>query len=1277
MKFSPSLRFSPLRRAGRVVSIAALALLVLLGALYAAARFYWPTMVTRDVDLAGEIARRAGRPVHVGRIEPYWDGIHPGVRIVDATVYADDGRTPAVHMDEVRASLSLWSLLRGQLDLHGLALVHPVVTLTRDADGRIGVAGFAPTDAPAAGGAAWLLAQPRLAVEAGELQWIDAREPKQRLALSKFDLQLRNSGDRHALTASAAFPPAICRQCSVAFDIAGNPFHTPWNGKISLRAEALDAAALPLVLRERLPQPLRGRFDAELAADWRDGLPVRVRGQASVAALYAVLDAQRPPLAVRELAGEVDWRRTGEGWRLDLSDLKLGLARPAWYAGRLRAIRTDDEIRFEAQRVELDDLTAFVAAYRGEHPMLERWTALHPSGVLQNFDARLPDPPSPSGAFSVSADLLGVSVAANERLPGLRGLSGHIEFDEKSGEIDLDAKDFALDLRTVFRAPLEARHISGRLSWERTENAWRVLGSDLRLAGDDGSGSGRLRVDIPLDTTLSPVLQLRVDFRDGVGAHAARYYPVHHLPPRTLEWMEYAFMSGHIVSGHLIYEGPIREWPFENGQGRFEIQGHVRNAAYRYLRGWKPLTQAEADVSIKGADVLVTGHGRIGTLTARNIRVELRRADDGVRTVGVHGRVEGPIAETLRVLRAVEAPEPLAWQSYLAHVTRAEGNSAIDLDVRLPLKHELGPSYQVAYRFSNAGFRLGDTDGLDGANGIVRFTESGLRDSAMQGQLFGGPIILASVYDANGLRVQGEGQFVLAELLRTRRPFAERVSGNVAWSFGWQSGSAGPQLRAEANFAAVRSRLPAPFNRTDSGSPAKLTLVTEQSRPDALVLALGGTVVSGKAALARDGNAWRLQKGRVDFGRSGAALPLRDGLEIGVAYEALDLDRWLPLLGESGGGDAVVPEVVTGFNADIKRLRLAGRDWGRVLLNAARRGPEWRAVVDGDALAGEGRIMTAPKAPTRIRLDLAFLRLPERVGDDPQDKANTNTDPRNLPALDLRALSFEYKSRKFGQLDFSAAPFDSGWNVSRADLKRPEGTLAVHGVWRVNGPRHTTDVTLALDSDNMGTTLDAWGVGGQMAEGKVRLRTHLAWPGTPLRPTLAGLDGRVEVSAEKGRFLRFDPGAVRLFGLLDLRSIGRYFTLDFSSAFGKGFFFDAIHGNIDIERGNARTNDLLVKGPALSLGVNGRVGLAAEDFDLVLEASPRFGSTLAVTSFGLLGPQAAAAILALQRLFKRQIEAGTRVTYIVKGPWANPNVTKLGKSQPPKTEEPPVPASGP
>jgi uncharacterized protein YhdP len=122
--------------------------------------------------------------------------------------------------------------------------------------------------------------------------------------------------------------------------------------------------------------------------------------------------------------------------------------------------------------------------------------------------------------------------------------------------------------------------------------------------------------------------------------------------------------------------------------------------------------------------------------------------------------------------------------------------------------------------------------------------------------------------------------------------------------------------------------------------------------------------------------------------------------------------------------------------------------------------------------------------------------------------------------------------------------------------------------------------------------------------------------------------------------------------------------LDFSPIFGKGFVYDEIGGVITLERGNAYTRDLSVKGPSATLTFDGRVGLAAEDYDMVLGVAPRFGAGVTLGAYAVFGPQVAIAALALQQLFKEQIAEGTRILYVVKGPWSEPNITRVAVPEP-------------
>lgn len=1257
---SPRLR-RPLLRLVRYVGVAGIVVLVLVLALYAAGRAYLPTLIAHKAQIEAQLSSAVHYPVRLGRIEMYWRGMNPGVRVYGVTVFSSDARRTSIRIGEAQVSVRPLALLRGRVEVYRIVLIHPSLTVVRDEAGRIGIADLAVSPgAPPGAGFAWLLAQPRVAVRDGELHWRDARDPGGQLTLADVELSLSNSGERHRLAARADFPQALCRECKLTADVTGDPFTAAWDGEVALRASGLDIQAFPQALRERLPQSFRGRFDVDLWSDWRGARPQIIRGRAAAARLRFPFGAKPQTIDVRELSADVLWQARTDGWRLALDHLTLGLVDKPWFAGRLLLEHGKTENLFEIDHLDLDDVTHFIVTNQTQHPMLRHWAELRPSGTLDALHVKTRGTVDAPSGFEVSARLVRVGIAEQERLPSVTGLSGQISFDDRAGELEADSKNFSFYLPRVFRAPLRAARAGALVRWEKTPAAWHVSASSLHVEGEDGKGSGALTLDIPDDRAQSPVLKLRVDFSDGNGAHAARYYPVHKLSPRALHWMESSFVSGRVTSGYLVYAGPIREFPFEDGQGRFELHAQVRDGVYRYLPGWEPLTQVQASVAIDRADAVITGSGYIGALRAHDVRVEVGRAPDArTRAVRVRGQVDGPVAETVRVLQAVETKAAASWRAPVRAIASAAGTGTLNLDVQVPLKSDIGPSFFATYRLHDAALKLDNGTGLEAAQGVVRFTEAGLHDSDMQGQLFGGPTVWRSTYDADGLHMHANGRFLVAQLLRSRPEIAHRVNGGVGWSFDWHDGPEGARLRADADFSAVRTQLPAPLDLGREKEAPRFTVTTEISRPDALVLAIrAAQASSGKLAFDRIRGRWHFDRGSIDFGGSDAALPQRTGLEIGLNADAVDVDKWLALLDRSSSDAAL--SIVTGVRADVKRLRVLNREWGRSFLHFARYANQWKVVVDGDAAAGEGSVTPARAGRrARLRFDLAYLRFPPR---DDEPAAGRPADPHDLPALELRARNLEYKRHQLGELEFIAAPDPQGWRIDRLHLTRPEMRLAVDGVWRQRGTRESSEFNIDWDSDDVGTSLDALGMPEQMSKGKAHVKAHLTWPGAPTEPKLAGLDGSVDVKAENGRFLRFNPGAVRLFNLLDLRSIGRYLTLDFSPAFGKGLAFDAIHGHIGIDRGNARTTDLLVSGPSLSLAVAGRVGLATEDYDLALEASPRLGSTLTLTSWGLFGPQVAAAVLALQRLFKRQIQEGTRVTYLVKGPWDNPTVTKLSKS---------------
>jgi uncharacterized protein YhdP len=502
----------------------------------------------------------------------------------------------------------------------------------------------------------------------------------------------------------------------------------------------------------------------------------------------------------------------------------------------------------------------------------------------------------------------------------------------------------------------------------------------------------------------------------------------------------------------------------------------------------------------------------------------------------------------------------------------------------------------------------------------------------------------------------------MAPLLGAR--IAARVTGGVKWNVTGQWNQGIANVSAEADLRNLKLSLPPPLDWPQGLMGGKLLIRTESSAENNITLGLGvDRRFSGRLSFARTAEGWDLARGRIGFGDVRAtteALSNTSGLYLSAKLDAVDVDQWRPWLSESTGS-GTTPAWLTRISADVNAFDVLGRQFGNLSFDVIRNGDVWRGSIDGTSAAGRVKFSGQGRTAS-YEIDLARLTLPDKKPDAPSGGGNVDSDPRNLPAVTLRSKSFQWRDKQLGALDFAMTPNDSGVRIDRLNFARPEMKLNVSGDWKFINNNHASTFIAELSSTDIGKTMEALGMPGQVSGGEVSVKSHLAWPGTPVNIKLATLDGDVELSAKKGRFLQVKPGAGRLFGLLDLSAVGRYLTLDFSPVFGKGLIYNQIDGKINIEKGNARARHFSIEGPAMQIDVAGRIGLAAEDFDLAIELQPKLSDSVTIATWGVWGPQVAAVALAVQKIFKKQIAAGTRITYVVKGPWDNPAITKQEKN---------------
>lgn len=1250
---------------GRWTWYAVAGVLVVLAVVLTVARIALPALAEKKTELERFISEKSAYPVRIGKLDTYWEGVYPGFRILGLEIFSSADLTRAIRLAEVRVSLRLIPLIWGELKINSLIVVSPRLALERLADGRLQITGFEPVRVQRRDGSGkflpWLLAQKELIIENGELQWFDHKERRPGIYLSNIKLNLHNVGQRHKIGISARFPSEICRDCSLVLDITGNPITSKsWSGRIFLKAIELNLARLPAIARAALPEGLGGEFNVQMWTRWQNGRLRSAKGDVKVANLKLPLKRLKSFVAVNEARTELSLKKHGKHWEVDLEDLWLGLSGPAWSAGHLRMTHGPSGGTAEVKHVNIDDVAALLSRIDGSGKFFQTLRAIRPGGDVHDLKLRVNGKGRVLDDYSFEAKVEDLHSEPVRKIPGVKGISGHLSAQGRRGTFLLNAKSVMVSVPHVFRAPVEADSVFAHLDWIIKSEYVQLIGKDLRVSGDDGNGTGRMDLRIPYDRSIKPYLDLQATFGEGNGANASRYYPINLLTEKTIAWLDGSIVSGHVTSGSVVYNGNIANFPFRDGNGTFELHMHVRDGVFNYLPGWTPLSNGEADIHFKNGQMLIVHHqGKIGQLNVGQVTVraeDLRKTGNSI--IEVVGTLEGPVSEAFRVLRDSPRTGDQRWRSYLDTGLGVSGRGILNLKLRIPVRTAHAYDMTGEYLVDNGTLRFRVPRlSANGIHGRVAFNKLGTTTGRLTGRFLGGKAIVDIAGPGDGHRrgtlLSGRGTFTsvgLAGLFPWR--LMNYLHGHAEWSANMRLPHDVGRLRLEASLNDMTSTLPAPLDRPN-GISEKLVLMSERAGlGQRAVTVRVGKRIAARLAFTEQANGWEFARGAIGLGVSEVRLPKALGLYITARAAHVDLDPWLVVF---NSGDRTPPDFIRRLTGNFDSLFVFGREFGRLNIDLIRDKRIWTGKLRGDAVAGRIHITENAEAPAAIDLDLEHLTVLEKKPQAQEVARN----PRLFPTLTLKAKSFWYQGKVVGELDFRALHGDLGWKIVRLELMRPEMRLFLQGDWLLIGSQQLTELELQFSSSDMGKTLRAFDSPDQMEEGKVEVTAELSWQGSPIDPELMTLDGRVEVSAEDGRFLKIEQGAGRIFGLLDFSSIGKFLSLDFGPLFGKGLPFKTLSGDISIENGDAYTHNLYLTGPAMQISVNGRVGLVAEDFDFAVQVVPSLGTNIGV--WGVLGPQVGVVLLALEKLMKKQFGRGTRMTYVVTGSWDDPKINRLGE----------------
>lgn len=1254
-------------------------------------------------DVEQMIGTAVNRPVGIRRIEADWAGLRPALKLNGFEIRDAEGR-PALGFDEVEAELSWTSLWHFQLRLARLELKAPTLLLRRDRDGRLFAAGLEITPRPGdeEGFADWLMVQNRVIIRDAGIAWHDELRGAPPLELKHLNFQLDNSGSRHRFGFTAEPPHHLAARIDIRGDFKGRELDQfrSWKGEVYAELDYADLAGWRAWVDYPVALP-QGSGALRLWLGFADKQLVATTADVRLADVRLQLRRDLPELDLLQLDGRLAGRRLEGGFEADLKHLTLstrdGLALPptdlklAWQGA---AANRSPQGSATANGLDLNALARLAAHLPLDDASRARLARHAPRGRV--FDLKLDWKGSPEGAgmpekWSINGRFEGLGLTALGPIPGIAGVNGRVDGNEKGGKLKLDGQKASFELPTVFAEPkLELEAFAADLDWTLAADGLRVTLQQAAFHNKDAAGeaSGNWRAlgagpgQIDLDARLTR----------GTGDAVWRYMPLA-VGKDARTWLRAAIIGGKASDVTLKLRGDLYQFPFRDGKdGIFEVRGKFREATLRYAESWPEINDIEGELLFAGQRMLITAKsGGIFGVGLREVRAEIADLEQAEELLTVTGKAQGPTTDFLRFIEASPVGERI---DHFTEEMQAEGKGELDLKLSLPLRRMANAKVDGSYRFD--GNRLtvdNDLPPLSEVRGNLRFSADHLEARGIRGTLLGSPLTVDVKTAGDGnVQVNATGDVSIA-LLRRQFPHAvfDHLAGGAKWTASAQVRKKAAEFKLTSNLIGLSSSLPEPFNKP--ATEALAFSVERKPPPETAARStarVGAGATATKAATTQDmldiglGRALRLQlvrrhdvtppvitRGLLTVGDVAADMPERR-LMLAVNLPRIDADFWRGLLDRQSNGNVESQSLLPPLPAvqfDLRTDDFSAHDKHFHDVRIAGSRPEGATSTAFEMKSRElaGNFEWNSAGGGKLSGRIAQFAIPEAVAAPEVLQAKTSEVLDHIPALDITVDQLSFKDRALGTVRIAAENVEGSWNT-RIDAKNEDGTLEATGRWRRSPTQSDTRVEFKLGAKSIEKLLARIGYPDSVRRGSASLAGDLSWNGSPFTIDYPSLSGKLTLGASGGQFVKLEPGVGRLLGILSLQSLPRRITLDFRDVFSEGFAFDNIGGRFAVARGVMETTDLEIKGPSAKVLMSGTVNLGAETQNLKVRVQPAVGESIAVGAM-IANPVAGAVVWAAQKIFKDPLDQAFAFEYAVTGNWADPKVEKLGQTQPKAVEE--------
>ncbi|MFA6052586.1 MAG: YhdP family protein [Methylobacter sp.] len=1241
-------------------------------------------------DLAASISGFIGTPVKIGRLGTKMRGFSPQLVLKDidissqadlSSVIADE--KPAIQLNEIRLSINLLDMLisRDLLSSSRVTLVGAKLGVKRKQDGSIVIVGLKVSD----GQPQWLLQGGKYEVLQSEIIWQDERANGQPLLFDAVDLVISNDGERHRINMLTKLPKKYGDTLRVSMDFEGNAFE-PSATQGTVYVEGKDIK-LPELAAAGLPSDMNissGTGDLKAWSDWQHSQLVSLDGVAQIQQMKLVRQ-DKDEFPVKQLKTRFHWDLHDAQWRLDVKEFLLettdalnGTVRkwlPAVFSvsGQRMEDNALHKIALSVESVDLQEASG-IAQFFAPLPK-EQLNLLAQAGLKGSLEH-----------FSLFADLDAKSVAVNGKFnkisvaplsatPGIENLSGQIKGSDKRGVVRLETKGAQITSPDLFREALPVNSLKGAVAWQQTENEWTVSSQMVELDSLGFQSKSRLNINIP--KTKAPVfMDLQSSFVGEDASQAAHYLPVGIMDDEVVDWLDHAFVSGRLANGGLLVHGNLRDFPFTNGQGVFEVLFNAEQVELSYDPQWPHITGMGAEVLFLQDGLKVNIHqGQTDKVSIKQAEVTIPSMEKSKHLL-IQGEAEGEIGQVLNFMQQTPLNSPV--DSLLEAIVPG-GNTQIALDLKIPLYANVQTKVNGTAQLKDANLNVKSLDlAVNKIDGELKFNEQGVYSDTIHAAALGHPIQVNIKSADSRTIVNVTGRAGVNDLkAQFKIPWWNRVEGATDYrlELGLPYDNGSPELVVESMLEGMALDLPGELAKTrDQQRPLTMTINLADKLVLPVVLNYDDKL---KAAVQLNIKQQNIYSGHILVGAGDAVQRQEAGLKLEINRDQLALQDLAGFSfaqdkdNETAANDRASSQPASGIQTipgDVREIKVHSDHalWKKTQIGVfdlalKRAGSFWAGDIGSAFAKGKVRIPDDLKGSDRIKFDMDVLDISALKHVNSQDDTLTpELSPELLPLFNVTSRKTLWQSVDLGRLTLETERILGGMGFKSLTLTGTDLKLALlGGEWKASGERSRTHTEGRLELARTGELLGQLGITKDLTETSAIIDFAVNWDGAPYQFALAALKGRVDVNLNNGRILSIEPGFGRILGMLALAQWIKRAQLDFSDVYKEGLTFNSIKGHFDLLNGIASTHDLVVDAVPAKITINGDTDLINRTVDHIVDVTPKSADAVPIAGT-IMGKVAALIGQSLTGKSQEGFFFGSQ--YMVKGAWGNAEIIPMHKN---------------